>query len=98
MPSVPACLTLSRPASDVPIRAVARVGPTRATLTLEDGGGIVTYSADGKRIASAPGTPGRVEVWNAQTDRELLSLNGHTRGGPERGLQPGRQTPGQRFA
>ena len=36
-----------------------------------------------------------VKVWDAQTGQELLTLKG-TPAGRQRGLQPGRQTPGQR--
>ena len=50
------------------------------------------------RTASAWPAPARdrtVKVWDAQTGQELLTFKGHT-GRSERGLQPGRQTPGQR--
>ena len=40
-----------------------------------------------------PGS-GRLKVWDAQTGQELLTLKG---GRSQRGLQPGRQTPGQRL-
>ena len=36
-----------------------------------------------------------VKVWDAQTGQELLTLKGIGRS-QQRGLQPGRQTPGQR--
>jgi WD40 repeat protein len=37
----------------------------------------VTYSADGKRIATAGGD-GTAKVWDAATGQELLTLTGHT--------------------
>ena len=37
----------------------------------------VTFSADGKRLASASGD-GTVKVWDATSGQEMLTLNGHT--------------------
>jgi WD40 repeat protein/serine/threonine protein kinase len=42
----------------------------------------VTFSPDGKRLASVGGRPGRpdtsVRIWDAKTGQELFSLKGHT--------------------
>ena len=63
-------------------------------LSIKDMGGAV-FSPDGTRLASTinrgPGTSPQVKVWDAQTGRELLALEG---GGGRQGLQPGRQTAG----
>src|SRR5262249_48193843 len=48
----------------------------------------VAFSPDGKRIVSGSGggfhrekrVPGGLQVWDAQTGQEILSLNGHTPG------------------
>ena len=37
-----------------------------------------------------------MKVWDAATGQETLTLKGHTDVGQQRGLQPRRQTPGQR--
>ena len=60
-------------------------------------GASVAFSPDGKRLASAGiRSPGEVKVWDAQTGQELLTLKGSELL-TQRGLQPGRQTPGQRI-
>ena len=65
----------------------------------------VAFSPDGKRLASGSGTwddtkkayvAWEVKVWDAQTGQETACLQGAHRRCPERGLQPGRQTPGLR--
>jgi WD40 repeat protein len=40
----------------------------------------VEYSPDGKRIVGG-GADGRVKVWDAETGRETLTLNGHANKG-----------------
>jgi WD40 repeat protein len=47
------------------------------SLTLDNSGNDIHYSADGKRLLSA-GSGGRVKVFDAETGDELLVLVGHT--------------------
>ena len=62
----------------------------------------MAFSPDGKRLASChrsldeSSTAGEVKVWDAASGQEILTLKGHTDSVTERGLQPRRQTPGQR--
>src|SRR5439155_1243999 len=44
---------------------------------LKGGGASVAFSPDSKRIASA-GADGAVKVWDAETQKEQLTLQGHT--------------------
>jgi WD40 repeat protein len=61
----------------------------------------VAFGPKGKRLASTDW--GDTKVWDAQTGQELLSIKGSgesvafSRHSRQRGLQPGWQTPGQRF-
>jgi WD40 repeat protein/class 3 adenylate cyclase len=72
------------------MRLVATLGPDELStvwdvasgnflfsLTLGNSGNAIRYSADGKRLLSA-GSGGRVQVFDAETGDELLTLVGHT--------------------
>jgi WD40 repeat protein/serine/threonine protein kinase len=48
----------------------------REALTLTGGGGNVTFSPDGKQLASAGGVETVVRVWDAATGQEVLTLTG----------------------
>ena len=47
----------------------------------------VTFSADGKRLASA-GDGQTVKVWDAVTGQEMLTLKGHSTAHPQAGPLP----------
>jgi len=78
--------------------------PARKLFTFTLKGGVVGpnvvqhFSPDAKRLASRSHIDGTVKVWDAQEPAKNSSPSQAQGRWRQRGLQPGRQTPGEPFS